>query len=189
MAPALPFQNMSLGISPEVAATWWEQFQFTPMPNGIANMGIATDCAVVMQLTPAQLLALQTTPVQLVAAPTVTGLGNLVPPNGYLYVPTALTIEYKFGGTAYTIGNADNIFRIEYTGKTTSLLSMLATGLVDQAANTQATNLSPATGPIISLANSANLGLEVKLAGTTPALTLGNGNVFLNMVYNVIALL
>jgi hypothetical protein len=187
--PALPLQNLSLGNSPETSMQWWEQFQFQNIPNGVANMGMATDCAVVFTLSTAQLLALQTTAVQLVAPPTTTGLGNLIPPGGYLYVPTTLTVNYDFEGTAFTIANADNAFQIEYTGKATSLISMLVTGLVDQVADTISTNYAAATGTKISTANSANLCLEVKLIGTTPALTLGNGNVTLNMVYNVVALL
>ena len=183
--PPLPFQNQTLGVSPESLMQFWEQFQFSNVNNGSALMGIASDCAVVLTLTTAQLLALNATAVQLVAPPVTTGLGNLVPPAGYLFVPTTLTAQYDFEGTAFTIANADNAFQIEYTGKATSLLSMLVTGLVDQAADTQATNFAAAAGPKISLANSANLGLEVKLIGTTPALTLGNGNVTLNMLYNV----
>jgi hypothetical protein len=66
---------------------------------------------------------------------------------------------------------------------------MTATGLVDQGANTMATNDIPVVGSKISLANSANLGLEVKLVGTTPALTLGNGTVVLYLTYDLIALL
>lgn len=187
--PALPFQNLSLGVSPETMATWWEQFQFGSVPNGMALMGIASDCAVVYTLTTAQLLALQSIAVQLVAPPVTTGLGNLVPLGGYLYVPTTLMANYDFEGTAFTIGNADNAFQIEYTGKATSLLSMLVTGLVDQVTDTVATNYAATPGAKFSAANSANLGLEVKLVGTTPALTLGNGNVTLNILYNVFALL
>jgi hypothetical protein len=184
--PALPFQNNSLGISPEVLGPYWDIFQFSESPNGAAVMGVASDCAVVYTLTTAQLLALNATAVQLVAPPASTaGLSYLAPPAGFVYVPTTLTAQYDFEGTAFTVGNADNAFQIEYTGKATSLLSMLVTGLVDQAADTVATNYGVSPGPKISLANSANLGLEVKLVGTTPALTLGNGNVTLSMLYNV----
>lgn len=186
--PALPFQNLSLGVSPEVTNPWWEQFQLAGIPNGAANMGVATDCAVIFQLTSAQLLALQTTAVQLVAAPTTSGLPTyLVPPGGYLYIPQTMTLQYKFGGTAYTIGNADNRFQIEYTGQSVNLLSVLATGLVDQVVDKNATN-DLGTGPILTTSTSKNLGLELKLAGTTPALTLGNGTVVLTMLYNIYAL-
>lgn len=167
---------------------FWEQFLFTGNPNGTVMGTIASDIGVSFLLTSAQLLALQTTAVQLVAPPVITGGTISVPLNGFLYVPTYLTAEFVKNTTAYTIGNADNAFQIEYTGKTTSLVSMTVTGLVDQAANTQATAAVVVAGPKISLANSANLGLEVKLAGTTPALTLGNGTVYLNLLYNVIAL-
>jgi hypothetical protein len=184
----LPYQNNSLGLSPESYNQFWQQFALDGS-DGIVIGTVASDLSVSTILTSAQLLVLQTTAVQLVAPPTTTGQGNLIPPNGYLYVPTTLTLEYRFGGTAYTIGGTAPAFQIEYTGKTTNLLSMLATGLVDQAANTQATNVVASTGPIISLANSANLGLEVKLAGTTPTLTLGNGTVVLNLLYNLYAML
>ena len=189
--PVFPFQNQTLGLSPEILGPYWDQYQFNESVNGTALMGVATDCAVVYQLTTAQLLALQSTAVQLVAPPVVPGGGiptYLAPPAGYVYVPTTITLAYKFGGTAFTIGNADNRFQIEYTGKAVNILSMLATGLVDQGANTLATNFAAATGPISTNANSANLGLEVKLAGTTPALTVGNGTVLLNLIYNVYAL-
>jgi hypothetical protein len=183
--PNLPFQNNTLGVSPELLSQFWEQFQFSNVNNGSALMGVASDCAVVLTLTTAQLLGLQTTPVQLVAPPIISGLGNLVPAAGYVFVPTTVTADYDFEGTAFTIGNADNAFQIEYTGKATAMLSMLVTGLVDQAADTVATNFAAATGSKIALTNCANLGLEVKLVGTTPALTLGNGNVTLSMLYNV----
>lgn len=188
--PPLPFQNLSLGVSPEALAPFWEQFQFAGVHNGQAQMGVASDCGVVFQLTSAQLLALNTTAVQLVAPPVTAGLPSyLVPPRGYLYVPTTMTLEYIFGGTAYTIGGTTPVIQVEYTGKAVSLISVSPTGLVDQAANTQTTNFAATTGPIASLANSANLGLEVKLGGTTPTLTLGNGTVNLYLLYNLYALL
>lgn len=189
MPVGAPFTNLTLGLSPETLNQYWQQFYLSGFPNGSVNMGIASDCGVVYPLTVAQLLALQTTAVQLVAPPTFAGLPSyLVPPGGFLYVPTTMTMEYKFGGTAYTIGNANNAFQIEYTAQSTSLLSMLATGLVDQAASKVATNVIPATGTIISNTLAANLGLELKLTGTTPALTLGNGLVWLSMLYNIYAL-
>lgn len=185
----LPFQNNSLGISPETLNQFWEQFQFSGNPNGAVLGTVASDVSVTYQLTSAQLLALQTTAVQLVAPPVTTGLGNLVPTNGYLFSPTFMVAEFVKKTTAYTIGNADNAFQLEYTGKSTSLLSMTVTGLVDQAANTYAYASSVVAGGKISLANSANLGLEVKLVGTTPALTLGDGTVYLNVLYNVFCML
>ena len=183
----LPYQNASLGVSPESLNQFWEQFQFNSLPNGAANMGVASDCAVIYQLTSAQLLALNTTAVQLVAPPITTGLGNLVPPGGYLYVPTTLTLQYKYGGTAYTIAGTTPVIQIEYTGQAVSLISLTPTGLVDQVAGRFATSVAPTNANQVTTAG-ANLGLEVKLGGTTPSLTLGNGTVNLYMLYNVIAL-
>lgn len=189
MPPVTPYTNLTLGLNPEVLNQYFQQFYSAGFPNGIMGMGIGSDMGVVYQLTTAQLLTLQTTAVQLVAPPTVTGIPTyLVPPGGFLYVPTTLTMEYKYGGTAFTIGGSSVAFQIEYTGQTTNLLSMNATGLVDQVVSKVATNLSASTGPIIANTLAANLGLEVKLAGTTPTLTLGNGTVYLSMLYNLYAL-
>lgn len=65
---------------------------------------------------------------------------------------------------------------------------MLVTGLVDQAASTFADNRATSPGAKIAVTNIANLGLEVKLVGTTPALTLGNGTVYLTLDYTAIPL-
>ncbi len=184
----LPYQNLSLGLSPESLNQFWQQFQLDAS-DGFVIGTVASDLSVTTVLTNAQLLALQTTAIQLVAPPVTTGLGNLVPPNGFLYVPTTLTLEYRFLTAGFTLGNADNRFQIEYTGQAVNLLSMLATGLVTLGSSAVATNVAPTPGPITSFATSANLGLEVKLAGTTPALTVGAGSVVLNMLYNLYALL
>lgn len=184
----LPFQNQALGVSPEQINQYWEQFQLTGFPNGTVD-GCMPVIGVRYVLSSAQLLALQTTAVLLVAPPITTGLGNLVPPAGYAFIPTSLRAEYKFVTTAYTIGNADNFLRIEYVGKTTTLLSILATGLLDQTAST--VTLTPATPTAnlqVAVTNCANLGLEVKLAGTSPALTLGDGTLHLALGYTIIPL-
>lgn len=135
---------------------------------------------IALQLTTAQLLALQTTAVQLVPAPVIGP--------GYQLYPTSLYAEYVFNSTAYTIANADNAFQIEYTGKTTSLLSMTVTGLVDQVVSTAAVQQVILAGAKIAKTNCNGLGLEVKLAGTTPALTLGNGVVNLVLGYDIVTL-
>jgi len=185
--PPLPFQNQALGVSPEVLNKFWEQFQLTGFPNGTID-GTYAFVGIRQILSSAQLLALQTTAVQLVSPPVTSGLGNAVPPAGFVYVPTTLRAEYKFGATAYTIANADNAFRIEYTGKTTSLLDLTVTGLVDQTASTFAIAQTSSSTAKFSLTNCANLGLEVKLAGTTPALTLGDGTVHLSLGFNIVPL-
>jgi hypothetical protein len=133
---------------------------------------------VVYNVSSAQLLALQTTAIQLVV-----GVGA-----GWAILPTSLYLQYKFGTTAYTIGNADNRFQIEYTGKTTNILSALATGLVDQVVNEISVNSPPVVGPIIAQTNMANLGVELKLAGTTPALTLGDGTLIVTLGYGILVL-
>jgi hypothetical protein len=153
--------------------------QLTPtaFPSGLMGSGEFT-LQLAYQLTSAQLLALQTTAVQLAPAP-----GLL-----FALMPKFMSVQYKFGGTAYTIGNADNAFQIEYTGKATNLLKTNATGLVDQASDQVIDVAITDVGSVISRANRENLGLEVKLVGTTPALTLGNGTVVLNLNYDVLKL-
>lgn len=130
-------------------------------------------------LSSAQLLAIQTTAITLVAAP---GAGKML-------IPLKLVLSYKFNTTAYTIANADNAFRLQYVGQTTSLASTLATGLVSAATSTTGyvNMVSPQTGIANTVA--ANLGLELKLAiGTTPALTLGDGTVQAYVEYEIVTL-
>ena len=185
--PPLPFQNQALGVSPEQLNKYWEQFQLSGFPNGTID-GTYAHVGIRYILTSANLLALQTTAIQLVAAPVSSTLGNAVPPAGFALIPTSLRAEYKFGATAYTIGNADNAFQIEYTGKTTALLSMTVTGLVDQTASTIALNATTVSTAKIAVTNCANLGLEIKLVGTAAALTLGDGTVHLSLGYNILPL-
>jgi hypothetical protein len=158
--------------------------QPTAYPSGLVVAGVGKT-AICVTLTSAQLLALQATAIQLANAPGT-------PPKGFgssiVLLPTKLYLQYIFGGTAYTIGNADNRFQIEYTGKAVNLISGLATGLVDQAVNTVEGTFPVVAGNIIAQVNVANLGLEVKLQGTAAALTLGNGTVVLTLEYDIIIL-
>src|SRR5882724_383055 len=141
-------------VLPEQLNQLWEQFALSGWPNGTIE-GTVPRLGVTYQLSSAQLLALQTTAVLLVPPPITSGLGNLVPPAGYAFVPTSLRAEYVFptAGTAYTIGNADNAFQIEYVGKTTALLSMTVTGLVDQTASTIALNATTVSSAKIAVTN------------------------------------
>jgi hypothetical protein len=130
-------------------------------------------------LTSAQLKALQTTAVQLAPAP-----GPLL-----VLVPTQLMLQFKFVTTTYTIGNADNAFQIEYTGKATNIQKTNATGLVDQATS-QLIRVEPAVaGTVIAQTNAVNLGLEIKLVGTAPALTVGDGLVNVSLDYDIVPLI
>jgi len=153
------------------------QLSPTAFPFGTLNSG-ELNLQVAYQLTTAQLLALQTTAVQLVSAP-----GLL-----FALMPKFMSVQYKFGGTAFTIGNADNAFQVEYTGKTTNLVKTNATGLVDQGSDQIIDAAISDAGSVIARTNRENLGLEVKLTGTTPALTLGNGSVIINLNYDVLRL-
>jgi hypothetical protein len=153
--------------------------QLTPtaFPFGIMNSGRTSLCAT-YQLSSAELKALQTTAILLAAAPGA----------GFALMPKAMISQYKFLTTAYTLGNADNIFQIEYVGKTTNLLSQPAVGLVDQVVSEIANANKAVVGGIIAQTNRENLGLEVKLTGTTPALTLGLGSLVISLDYEVLKL-
>lgn len=157
----------------------------TSLPTGLVQRGRLTQQQAWI-LSSAQLKALQTTAITLAGAPNAgVGLVPKAPGAGYLLKPTNLFLEYIFNTTAYTIANADNAFQIEYVGKTTNLLKTNATGLVDQVAS-EIIGIAPAVaGTVISLANSVNLGLEIKLVGTTPALTLGDGLLLVVLDYDV----
>lgn len=173
-------------VLPENQNQFWEQFNLTNFPNGISLDGCPL-LAWQYTLSSAELKALQTTAV-LVVPPPITAGGILIPTGGFAFYPVDLSAEYAFVTTAYTIANADNAIQIEYVGKATALLSLLVTGLVDQAASTLAVNNRTSPGAKISRTNAANLGLEVKLIGTTPALTLGDGLLHLKGFYRIIPL-
>jgi hypothetical protein len=137
-----------------------------------------------MVLTSAQLLALQTTAIVIEPSPStvsVTGAVNL------RLVLERMSLEYIFNSVAYTIGNADNAFQLEYVGKAVALASVNATGLVDQAASASVSVAASAAG-VIANTNCANLGFELKLVGTTPALTLGNGTLKVVLNWTMIVL-
>ena len=190
MPSYLPFvEGNTLGVSPEIFSPYFQQFSGQGFMSGANIAGVMSDTAVIYQLTSAQLLALNSTAVQLVAPPITVGLPTyLVPPRGFLYVPTTLTLEYIYGTTAYTIGGTSPVIQIEYTGQATSLLNISPTGLVDQTANRVA-SVTMSTIAAGALSTVANVGLEVKLGGTTPTLTLGNGTVNLYLLYNIYAML
>jgi hypothetical protein len=140
--------------------------------------------AICVILTSAQLLNLQNVAVQLVSAPGLVdkGFGSAL-----ALFPTNMVLQYRFGGTAYTVA-ATSAFQIEYSGQTTNLISAAATGLVDQAVNEVVNIGVPAVSGNLAQTVVANLGLEVKLAGTTPSLTLGNGTVALFLQFDIMVL-
>lgn len=149
----------------------------TSLQTGVVSGGLLYVQSV-YNLSSAQLLGLPTTKIQLVAAPGA----------GYALVPDAWSLQYKFNTTAYTIANADNAFQVEYTGKSTNLIKFNATGLVDQSASTVATSWPAVAGQDLAQTNEANLGLELTLVGTTPALTLGDGTLISTLRYYVLIL-
>jgi len=158
-------------------------YTFTNFPNGIASMGVPAMGAQVT-LTAAQLLALQTTAVVIFPSPSTVQIDGVV---NLVLVPKRIYVEYKFVTTAYTLGNADNAFQLEYVGKAVALATVPAAGLVNQVASRFITVGPVAVGNEV-LTACANLGFELKLVGTTPALTLGDGTLVVSLEFSAFAL-
>jgi hypothetical protein len=159
-------------------------YSLTQFQNGIASMGIP-NMGAQLTLTSAQLKALQTTPIQIFPSPSTVQIDGTV---NLVLIPERIVAEYKFGTVAYTLGNADNAFQLEYIGKAVPLLSVPAAGLVDQVASRFVTIAALALGNE-ALTACANLGFELKLVGTTPALTLGDGLLALSLKFFAFALI
>lgn len=158
-------------------------YSLTAFPQGI-NSSKRPVMGSALVLTSAQLLALQTTAIAIEPSPSTVAVTGSV---SLLLVLERMTIEYIFGSTAYTIGNANNAFQLEYIGKTTALASLNATGLVDQTASTVASVAATNAGNIANT-NCVNLGFELKLVGTTPALTLGNGKLKVVLNWTIVSI-
>ena len=144
----------------------------------LRNGGGSVSMSAAVTLTSAQLKALQTTAITIAPAPGT----------GYTIQPVSAFMEYIYNTTAYTLGNADNKITLEYSGKSTALIAVACAGLVDQTASTSIMNSPAVNLAALSNANSTNLGIEAKLTGTTPALTLGDGTVKVVLNYRVIQL-
>jgi hypothetical protein len=155
----------------------------TGFPNCLSSMGFPKGGAIVT-LAAADLIALNTTAVQIVLPPTVAN--GFTPGSGLVLVPEEVTLQYHYGGTAFTIVSTP-LFQFEYTGQAVNLFSASnpATGLVDQANNTISSNSTVAT-TIFSQATSVNLGIELKLTGGS--LTTGNGTLTVNLRYTIVAI-
>jgi len=158
-------------------------YTLTNFPNGISSMGVPAMGAQVT-LTSAQLKALQTTAVTIFPSPSTVQIDGTV---NLVLVPKRIYVEGKFGSTAYTLGNADNAFQLEYVGKAVALATVPAAGLVDQTSSRFIT-----VGPVAvgneALTACANLGFELKLVGTTPALTLGDGTLSVSLEFSAFVL-
>jgi hypothetical protein len=157
-------------------------YHLTQFQNGI-NSSKRPVMGSAKTLTSAQLLALQTTAVVIEPSPSTVSVTGTV---ALILQPERISLQYFFGTTAYTIGGSGVNFQLEYVGKTVALATIAATGLVDQSANTYVSVAPVAAG---NQANTAcqNLGFELKLVGTTPALTLGDGTLKVVVDWTIIS--
>ena len=161
-------------VLPETVNQLLQPLSPTGFPNGV-QLSATYRQFVMWQLTAADLLAMPTTKPVIVPAPGTT----------LLVVPSGIVAQYHYGGTAFTLGNADNALQLEYVGKTTALGTIALNGLATLTGNANLSVASLAAG-VLTAANSVNLGIEVTVVGTTPALTLGNGSIYITMEYKVI---
>lgn len=186
-----PGTNFVFNAAPGTKFSAGQVVGYVSIPTGTVSFTVFADPVVAGQsppgagantvttvLTSAQLLALQTTAIKVAPAP----------PMGFFIKPRTMSLQYKFKTGAYTIGNADNAFQLEYAGKSASLIAPAATGLVDQTADTVITQEPSATQAAIARTGVEGLGLELKLAGTTPALTVGAGSVIVTLTYDTVSL-
>jgi hypothetical protein len=184
--------------APNYTFKGWDPISFGGSPGDSFPSGLVVSSvyfgAITYKMTSAQLLALPGTKVQILPPPPTPGLAPYLTgvPKGFgtafALSPTALWSQYQFGGTAYTVGNVDNKFQLEYTGQATALIQTAANGLVTAAVNTVSSNTPVVVGPNIAQTALANLGVEMTLVGTTPALTLGNGTVVWILQYDLLIL-
>ncbi len=101
----------------------------------------------------------------------------------------SITFQYKYNTTAYTLGNVDNVFAVDYAGLalgSTNEAYSGAAGLVDQTANTISSNIFYAYP--LAEADTANKDLVIGLGGTSPALTLGDGTVYVTVAYHEVTM-
>lgn len=170
-------------IAPQAAGTVLASNGPTVNPSYQAVSGLLPgsakqiSAAVQVPISSANLLALPTA-IPLLAAPAA----------GTMLLLVSMVLEYIFKTTAYTIAHADNAFEAVYHGDTNSLLSFTATGFVDQAVSmVLGKNYSTMAALAKTVVN--GVGIDLILAGTAPALTLGDGTLEATLVYQVVALL
>jgi hypothetical protein len=157
-------------------------YHLTQFQNGI-NSSKRPVMGSVKSLTSVNLLALQTTAVVIEPSPSTVSVTGSVALVLQLERVSAL---YIAGTTPFTLGNANNAFQIEYVGKAVALATIPAAGLADQSVSTYV-SVAPVAAGNLALTNVQNLGFEVKLVGTTPALTLGNGTVKFILDWTIIS--
>lgn len=123
-----------------------------------------------VELTAAQILALNTTAATLVPAPGA---------DKYLELES-IVLMYNYGGTAYTIGSATNL-QVKYTNNAGAAASatQAVTGMIDQA--TDQVRLLPQNGTAITPV--VNAALVLGLAGAN--VTAGNGTITARVTYRV----
>jgi hypothetical protein len=125
-------------------------------------------------LTSANLLALRATPITVIPAPAA----------GKFIRVIALTAQYKFNSTAFTVG-ADNLgFR--YVGGSSDFAGIPVTGLIDQT-HSEVAFQNPNTSFLATQTGVSAVAIQVHNTGGAEW-TLGNGDVFLTLLYEVITL-
>lgn len=148
---------------------------------------------VAVPITSAQLLALNSSFITLVAAP---GAGKVI-------MPSAVTIQYKAGTTAYTITDSatDALFTIWGTDEDNVAFAAAQAGFIDQSTNQLAISMGGALYNVIqastwppALDETNTDGVQTAFVNTALTLaandapTLGNGTLVVYVTYGIITL-
>jgi len=142
-----------------------------------ASGGSSAFSSATVTVTSAQLKALNTTAVQLVA-----GVA------GHYFSPIQATVEYVFGGTAYTmVGGSSFSIGIGATPNVAEVLLGVfsATGFVDQTSSQVVTvpiAAAGAPGQINAVSDVTGLGIYLETTGLG-SLTLGDGTLKITVIY------
>lgn len=134
-----------------------------------------------VNVTSAQLKALPGAPVSLIVAP---GANKFISVKSFIF-------QYRFVTPAYTIGNPDNALPLVYHGTAvipgSGTAFLVATGFMNQSVN-MVSSFDGSVNAATTQTSIVNLGIDLTLTGTTPALTAGNGTLEIVIEYDVIDL-
>jgi hypothetical protein len=142
-----------------------------------ASGGSSAFSSATVTVTSAQLKALNTTAVQLVA-----GVA------GHYFSPIQATVEYVFGGTAYTVVSNPNLVIGLGTLEAENLLSttFACANFVDQTSSQVVTIPIAAVGTVgqvNAVTDVTGLGIYLETTGISGSLTLGNGTLKITVIY------
>lgn len=144
--------------------------------NGSAWLGIGQDIStplvVKIDLSSADILALNTTPITIAAAPGA----------GFALMPSSMAYRYTFGSAAYLLGGSIELISNSIAAGTSNSFIVISTTVMRAAANRSgSTATSTGTGVDAIVENNS---LQLK---TSTAFTTGDGTLTVWVTYSIIA--